>query len=68
MKKKGSLFKILGIVILAYAILSWIIPAASSLGGDLKTIERMQTDLFGLIKVPFESFGVFVQVLPPAAL
>ncbi len=63
MKKKGSLFKILGIVILAYAILSWIIPAASSLGGDLKAAERMQTDLFGLIKVPFESFGVFASVI-----
>ena len=60
--KKNNLFKILGIVILAYCLLTWILPTASSFG-TLEGATRNQMGIFYLAEVPFESLGAFGNLL-----
>lgn len=63
MKKRNVLFMILGIIILAYCVLTWILPTVSSFGGDLSSATRNQMGLFQLAAVPFEAFGGFANLL-----
>ena len=63
MKKKSNLFKVIGIVLLAYCVLSWIIPAVSSVGGDVSSATRQQVSVIGVFLAPFESFSVFSGII-----
>ena len=60
--KKNSLFKALGIVILAYCLLTWILPTATSFG-SLDGATRNQMGIFYLAQVPFEALGGFSNLL-----
>ena len=62
MKKRNSLFIALGIVILAYCLLTWILPTASSFG-VLEGATRNQMGIFYLASIPFEAFGGFANLL-----
>lgn len=61
--KKNSLFKVLGIVLLAYCVLTWIFPAVTSFGGDIATATRNQISIFNIFSVTFESFSAFANVI-----
>lgn len=63
MKKRNGLFMILGIIILAYCVLTWVLPTVSSFGGDLSSATRYQMGFFYLTAVPFEAFGGFANLL-----
>ena len=56
--KKNSLFKVVGIVILLYAVLTYIFPTATSFG-VLEDIERSQVDIFTFFRIIFEAFSGF---------
>lgn len=56
--KKNNLFKIVGIVILFYCLLTWILPTATSFG-VLDGATRNQIGVFYLAQVPFEAIGGF---------
>lgn len=63
MKKKNNLFKVVGLVFLVYLVLSWIIPAVSSLGVDLKSATRVQAGLSSFVSVPVEAIGYFINIV-----
>lgn len=60
--KKNNLFKIVGIVILLYCLLTWILPTATSFGA-LDGATRNQMGIFYLAQVPFEAIGGFSNLL-----
>lgn len=60
--KKNSLFKVVGIVILLYAVLTYIFPTATSFG-VLEDIERSQVDIFTFFRIIFEAFSGFFGII-----
>ena len=60
--KKHTLFKILGIMILAYCILTWVLPAKYYYGGGLQDLGRYQIGLFSIFNIPVTTFGYFASV------
>lgn len=59
--KKYNLFKIIGIVILAYCILTWIIPASYYSGG-LQQLGSYVVGIPSLIEIPLQSLGYFCYI------
>ena len=60
--KKHTLFKILGIIILAYCILTWVLPAKYYYGGSLQDLGRYQIGLFSIFNVPVTTVGYFASI------
>ena len=60
--KKNNLFKAVGIVILAYVLISWIVPIVYSIG-DFKGEVSYQIGLISLINVVLETFSGFGSVV-----
>ena len=56
--KKHDLFKILGIVILVYVVLTWIFDA-SHYSGFLQVVGKEEVGLGYLINVPIQTLGYF---------
>lgn len=56
--KKHDLLKILGIIILAYVILTWFIDA-SYYSGFLQVVDKTEIGLGYLLNVPFQTLGYF---------
>ncbi len=56
--KKHDLFKILGIVILSYVVLTWIFDA-SYYSGFLQVVGKQEVGLGYLINVPIQTLGYF---------
>lgn len=61
MKKKNGIFKVLSIVILAYCVLSWVIPTYQGFGVADGAVRRPM-GIFYLFQVPLETFGGFINV------
>ena len=57
--KKHTLFKILGIIILAYCILTWILPAKYYYGGSLQELGRYPIGIFNIFNIPVSTLGYF---------
>ena len=57
--KKNTIFKILGITILVYCILSWILPATAALGDPVDWSTKAPIGLFNLVQAPFDAWGGF---------
>lgn len=60
--KKHTLFKILGIIILAYCILTWVLPAKYYYGGSLQDLGRYQIGLFSIFNIPVTTVGYFASI------
>lgn len=64
--KKHNLFKVLGIVILAYCVLTWIIPGSYYSEG-LIDIGKVQIGIFSIFQIPIETisyfYGIFIFIL-----
>ena len=60
--KKHTLFKILGMIILAYCILTWVLPAKYYYGGSLQDLGRYQIGLFSIFNVPVTTVGYFASI------
>ena len=56
--KKHDIFKILGIVILVYAVLTWIFDA-SYYSGFLQVVDKEELGLGYLLNVPLQTLGYF---------
>lgn len=61
--KKHNLFKILSIAILAFVVLSWIVPTASVSGTDITKAEELTRvgiwNVFNLFQVSLSSFSLY---------
>ena len=60
--KKNNLFKAVGVVILAYVLLSWIVPIVYSIGGFKGEVSN-QIGFVSLINVILETFSGFGSVV-----
>lgn len=59
--KKRSLLRVVGIVIIVYALLTWILQGSYYSGG-LQEIGKYQVGLFNLFQIPLESFSYFYNI------
>lgn len=60
--KKHTLFKILGIIILAYCVLTWILPSNYFYSGSLQELGRYQIGLFDIVNMPLQTLGYFSSI------
>ena len=60
---KYSLLRVLGITFLAFAVLTWFIPAGYYNGSTYTAVGTNPVGLFGLFINPLYSFGIFVQYI-----